>query len=126
MEDIETYPIAFTITVNPKWYCQKNISYKMQYKESLEYITRTFGESCDMLIYPECMLNGNIHYHGFIKVKDGAGYFKAIHTLKKNLGFIKVKLIDDVPGWVKYCEKSVATMKKLLDVKVLPYIHGGI
>lgn len=120
--DYEKFPIAFTQTVNNGFFLQQNPSYRCQYIDSLNYLVRTFKDSVEAIVFPELTLNGQIHFHGFIKVIDQVKFRKAQYLLKKNLGYNYFKLIDNVPKWLEYCSKDVANMSQLLNEE-LPYVH---
>lgn len=120
--DYANFPIAFTQTVNSNFYLQKHPTYKQQFKESLNYLTSTFGSSVEAIIFPELTNNGIIHFHGFIRIVNYVDYMKAIYKLKLGLGYNCFKYIDNVEKWRTYCEKSKNEMEVLLGTK-LPYIH---
>lgn len=101
----DKYPIAITQTVRDQFHLHKCPTPYMQFKDSwniLENLLR-LGQ-VNYVIWPDLTLNGQIHYHGFIKVNDNVAYQKMVYLLKKRLGYNLFKQIDDVPKWQAYCE----------------------
>lgn len=109
------YPIAFTQT------CYRtNNGILKQYNDFSAVLENVLDSSCDYVYWPELTLNNQIHFHGFLKIKDKALYHKAIRKLKTQLGYNLFKLIDDQRKWLKYCMKDLIVMSKLLPKKELP------
>lgn len=99
--------LAFTLVPDPKRY--KSTQPYDQYKSLLTCIfgrkklmLKTFSE---FLFYPELTLNGNVHLHGFYKVKNKLSYFKWFLPACKQWGNTLVKFrVDD--GWLAYVMKE--------------------
>jgi len=66
-------------------------------------------------LYPELDKLGRLHYHGIL-YKSSLDLKKDIEILKK-IGYIKIKDIDNIKGWTKYCKKEWKLTKKLLHRK---------
>lgn len=75
----------------------------------------TFG---DCTVVTELHESGDVHYHGFIKVDASlmAVQFrwKKMSLKVAGLGFYKIKVTDNYPGWCKYIQKSVPEVFDLL------------
>ena len=90
---------------------------KGQFKETYKIVCMILEESCDYEIYPEYRVsNGSIHYHGTIDIKDKIKWYRRTLVRLKNLGFYKIKEIEDLQGWNKYCEKELNISKAILEV----------
>jgi len=74
-------------------------------------------------LYPELTVNGVIHFHGSVLVKtqeDKLRYYKFLRYVRKNIGHIMVKPIDNYHKWFNYCRKDKEMMEKILG-DCLPY-----
>ena len=92
---------------------------KGQFKETYKTVCRILAQSTDFEIYPEYrLLSGEIHYHGTIDIKDNIKWLKATLRQLKGLGFCKLKKIDDLQGWLKYCEKEMSQSQELIGLKL--------
>lgn len=105
--DLSKYPVAFTQTIRDQYHLSKNPSPLTQHKDVWPRMEKLleFGK-VDYYIWPDLTLNGQIHYHGFIKVNDYTAYQKMLFLLKKTFGYNLFKAIDDVPKWQSYCENK--------------------
>lgn len=113
-DDKGDYCIAFTQTVMPLHFLQRNPTYYMQFKDSWNQIKDELEEVGNSYVVPEFTTNGQIHYHGMIEVKDRVKYFKMIRYWRKQLGHNLFKTITNRPSWEKYITKDIETVKKLL------------
>lgn len=68
----------------------------------------------NFVLYPELDLKGRLHYHGTICKTE---FFRDDLKVLEDIGFVKIKPIDHVTGWVKYCRKEWKLTKKILKIK---------
>lgn len=113
-DDKGDYCIAFTQTVMPLHFLQKNPSYYSQFKDSWETLRSELEGVGNSYVVPEFTLNGQIHYHGMIEVKDRVKYFKLIRYWRKQLGHNLFKTITNRPEWEKYISKDIDVVKQLI------------
>lgn len=112
--------LAFTLSVNPARY--KCVDPYDQYKALLTSIfgrkklmKKTFSE---FTFYPELNIQGNVHLHGFYKVKNKISYFRWFIPACKHWGFVMIKgRVDD--NWLAYIMKDSEENAQLFDD--LPY-----
>lgn len=125
--DYRNLPI-YAVTISPpKRECTKE-SYIFETDKS--YIKRYLNKiSSHYCLYPEYDLQGRLHYHGIITIKDWIKYHKQIHRLiQKNIGFIKLdKLLSfkDHLRYLIYAQKGFATARQIIDIKD-PIIYSKI
>lgn len=112
--------LAFTLSVNPCRY--KCVDPYDQYKTLLtclfgkkKLMLKTFSE---FMFYPELNLQGNVHLHGYYKVKNKISYFRWFLPACKHFGYVLVKgpITDD---WFAYIMKDSEDNAELF--KPLPY-----
>lgn len=66
-------------------------------------------------MYPEMHANGNLHYHGIVKIFDKVKWFKFVLPHFKRNGYICIKTnVDD--GWHDYCAKEAELTSKILGI----------
>lgn len=116
---IEDYTVAITVSPNPQG-LPKGI--KAQFSGTWKYLKKILEKCSDYYITVEFTLQGNIHYHGALKIKDKAEYQKAIRKIRTIVGNTFIRYIDDPERWFMYCVKDVEHYKKLLPVN-LPMIN---
>lgn len=118
--------VAFT------WSPKPNISYilpSLQCHSWLPLIRKMNGTKKDIkkyfeyLIYPECNKQGNIHFHGIIKIYDRVKWFRKILPLFKYNGFVFIKSGDISHQWHKYIAKDEPYMREILEDE-LPYANS--
>lgn len=85
-----------------------------QFKETAPYLTKLLGRSCDYCIVPEWRTgSGEIHYHGVIIIKDKVKWLRSTRGCLVNLGFLKLKSIDNMQKWMKYFLKEVVVAEEI-------------
>lgn len=71
--------------------------------------------SKDFKMFPELSDAGHLHWHGYVIVSDAHKWFMQVcPTLVKQLGFIKVKRVKSLQGWLTYCTKNLDTVQGVL------------
>lgn len=106
-----SYGVAFTQT------CPiTNLGPRGQYNRTVRLLVSVLKSMGPFEIYPEFTVNGNIHYHGRIDVRDKVNYNKGVHYLRRTLGFNLFKCIDNEDKWQRYISKDVSAMQILLAV----------
>lgn len=71
----------------------------------------------DYEIYPELTLNGNIHFHGIITIKDKYKWHKKVLPTFKYSGYVNIKTNPD-KGWIEYMSKDQDHMKRVLNMEL--------
>lgn len=75
-------------------------------------------------INPELNQSGNLHYHGYYKIKDKFKWFKKVLPKMKYNGFIKIDEVkSDLNKSLEYCRKDREFMLKILAARPLPLSH---
>lgn len=102
-----------------------------QYKETylIAEVNKIFKKTKGIKRY--CFINdysntGRFHLHGVIKVDDLSWILKLRRKLNK-FGITKVKLIDNLPKWNKYCIEQYTPQGKhnvIVSLKKLMIIHN--
>jgi len=75
-------------------------------------------------IYPECFVNGGLHYHGTLVISDKIKWYASVLPNLKYSGFVVIKQRPD-DGWLKYISKdwdvmsAVLQLDKPLDLMIL-------
>ena len=100
--------LAYTQTFKPSKLQQS--SFDVQHKYRSEDLVNILQDVVYFVALPESTVEGNVHYHGIIisikKRKKRIWRNKALPQLK-NLGYIKIKKVTDIMGWVsKYMLKD--------------------
>lgn len=108
---------AFTLSPSPEYIRARTPM--AQFQELLPYICR-MKQSCAGVITPELNLNGNIHFHGSILIKDKIKFYKHTLPMLKKVGFCLMRRIDDMSKWTEYIKKDIEVMKGILDLESLP------
>lgn len=116
------YTYAFTWTPDPKRY--KTTDPIEQWKTLLNcvlcksQIRKTF---CDFYFIPELTLEGNIHVHGFYKIKNNISYYRWFLPACKQWGWTRIKdRVDE--EWLLYVSKSTPQMLELCTDGEVPYM----
>lgn len=112
-EDKGDYAIAFTQTYTPKLFMHKNPTHNRQFRESWNDIEYELSKCGNAYVVPEFTLNGIIHYHGMLEVKDKYQYQKMIYRMKRDYGYNVFKNIDNRPKWEAYILKDIRETEKL-------------
>lgn len=108
-----TLPFAFTWSPNPKIF--RGIDPLFQFYDTAPFIDQLATCCSSYIVYPELNLNGNIHYHAKITLKDKVKWYKKVLPTFKYKGFVVVKPKCD-EGWLSYIEKDKKLMESLLDL----------
>ena len=109
----ESYAITLTFK-----YLKCN-SPKGQFRETIQYLTKTLNRSCKYELYPEWRhTTGHIHYHGTIWIVDMIKYFKQTLPTLKSMGFILIKKIDNKDKWDTYCKKEKHIAEGILGIEI--------
>lgn len=121
MSDKDSYALTITFSDVPH-----NMSAKAQFKNTYKVVLKILEESTEYSIYPEWRTtNNSIHYHGTIKIKDKIKWHKSTYRKLSRLGFIKIKKVDELKGWLKYCEKEKEVAESIIGI-VMPMKNGSI
>lgn len=111
---------AFTQTFNPKTGIPEHVLIK-QYEKGLQLIVKFLKDCSDVYtLYPEMHASGQIHFHGFVKIKDRFNYYKNLCRYQAEVGFITMVDIDDPIKWLEYCNKDVSLMQELIPDYPIP------
>lgn len=100
--------VAFTLTPNPKRY--HTVTPSLQYKQlidklfSSKQIPHTFSK---WYFVPELNKQGNVHIHGWFKIKDRIKYYKWFVPTCKRWGFTLTKYNKINNKWTDYVNKEV-------------------
>lgn len=107
--------LAYTLTPNPARYRSHD---PVEQYEALLYtlyrlprLRKCFEE---FYFTPEVNLQGNVHIHGYYKVKNKYEYNRWFLPASKQWGFIKVKNDVDTKWTDEYCRKDLVDMIDLL------------
>lgn len=68
----------------------------------------------NFVLYPELDIKGRLHYHGTVTKSE---FFREDLKVLQDIGYIKVKPVTNVQGWVKYCRKEWKLTKKILKIR---------
>lgn len=105
--------LAFTWVPNPKRFVGTHPKY--QFNDTVLFIEQ-MRNSCDYFkILPELTINGNIHFHGTIQIKDKVKWYRQMLPKLKYNGFVLLKDNPD-DNWDKYIMKDRLVMQNILDI----------
>lgn len=104
--------IAFTWSPDPKKFAGKRPMY--QFYDTIILIQRAFRHSADYTVWPELNLNGNIHYHGILFMRDKIKFYKFSLPLLKFHGFVLLKDKNINDAWYRYMSKDCVNMRGIL------------
>lgn len=115
--DEKEYPIAITWCPRP---IKGLVDPRKQFKVFLRVMKRLSG--AHGVMFPELTLQGNIHFHGSIRIADKVLWYGHDLPELRYKGFVKIKYIDNVPRWEAYQSKDQKEMRKILHtIKYVPY-----
>lgn len=78
----------------------------------------------DYILYPEVNLNGNVHWHGLISVRDKIKWWKSVLPRLKLYGFVVIKDLFKPEEWYKYITKDCTLMLKMGLFIELPFTRS--
>lgn len=117
LEPIKCYGITITF----KSPLERDFKPFSQYNYTRVYISKILGESCvDFRIMPEFTIQGRIHYHGILKIKNFAKWVRSTLPSLRAKGFIKIETFkkqENHDRWVTYMYKSKDDTKDILKIK---------
>lgn len=98
---------------------ERTHSVRAQYYYTRVMLSKYLGESCDdFVIYPEFTIQGRIHYHGLLTIKNYVKWVRDTLPRLRKLGFVKMETFKDNPdNWITYMKKSVLDTKAILNFK---------
>ncbi len=103
------YPLRnwFAVTISPPLYLGNQ---KYKYREDMKYIRKIMKHtSKHYLFVPEFDAMDRLHYHGTVRVDDKVKWYKSTKRKFNNIGFSKIKLINDFYShlrWNLYIHKD--------------------
>lgn len=65
-------------------------------------------------LYPELTIQGRLHLHGIIYLTDKIKWYKQVLPILMRSGYVKIKRIDNMDKWIKYCRKDIDNMSQIL------------
>lgn len=105
----DNIPLVVAFTWVPKPFGHSYLDQQAEHRPVLLRLLRVQkGYACT-----ELTLQGNVHYHGAMVIKNKVSYYKNLKRLKK-IGFVLVKCIDNVAIWNEYCFKEQLTVSQLI------------
>jgi len=106
--------LTVAFTWSPANYLQK-VNPQESYKLHTP-VLRRLTQCCQSLqIYPECFVNGGLHYHGTLVINDKIKWYASVLPHIKHNGFVVIKPKPD-NGWLKYISKDWDTMSAVLQL----------
>lgn len=110
---------AFTVTLKPKkWFVkpaeEQYDGTSMPLAEFLKSISHR------VTLVTELTKNFCVHYHGVIdfRILEDINLRKRFHDAfrtSKDFGYVNIKQIDDLDGWIEYINKSLADTSKAIN-----------
>lgn len=111
--------IAITISPpdrsNKYPYKLKNVNFHIFCEDKLEIVRLLNRTSIEYTLYPEFDMNGRLHYHGIVIVKNKTNWLRTTLPGLKRIGFVCVKTNPDAK-WTQYCTKEWEVTKKVLQI----------
>lgn len=103
---------GITITFNKP--LELTMSPRAQYNYTRVILSKLLNFSTfDFILMPEFTLQGRIHYHGILKIKNFAKWVKDTLPSLRRIGFIKLEN-KITPKWNQYIYKSLSDTKAIL------------
>lgn len=92
-----------------------------QFQDTIFEVQYLLARCCKFFeIFPELTVDGKIHYHILLELKDRIKWYKKVLPKFKRNGFVCVKYADE--KWKTYCLKCKEEMEELLECE-LPISH---
>lgn len=103
-----------TITKDPTFtYCDHITTYFLSWIRCMH----------EFEVNPEFNQNGNLHYHGYFRLKDKVKWYKVVLPKMKYNGLIKINKVEqDLSKALEYCRKDRELMLKCISHKI-PFTH---
>jgi len=93
------------------------MTHSAQYYYTRRVISKYIGMSAkEFRFMPEFMLNGRIHYHGWIDINDEAKWQMSLKLLRDKCGRVKLEY-NLTEKWYNYMNKSLVATRKILKFK---------
>lgn len=112
---------CYGITITFKSPLERDYKPFSQYNYSRVIVSRILGESCvDFRVMPEFTIQGRIHYHGILKIRNFAKWVRSTLPSLRTKGFVKIETFKEQLNhdrWVEYMYKSTDTTKEILGCK---------
>lgn len=116
------YPLqqGWTQTLHPKYY---NMIMAWQHHESEHLISKyLISKGIPYLFVPELTQDGNVHYHGYIKLPHDDMKCRIIkNRLRSICGYFKQSVINDKETWWKYVFKEYTKTRTACPSLTLSY-----
>lgn len=108
---------TYLITVSPKG-VTKNVNYAY-----VDHVNSYFSlfKYCmeDFKLWPELNSNGNLHWHGYIVIKDKVRWFKKVLPHMKYNCMVRIeKLHGELSKAIEYSKKDEKLMSKVISKKL--------
>jgi len=92
-----------------------NKRHKRQFSAVTPDLLRCLRTCSRFVIVPEFTERQNIHYHGFLGIKDNVKYAKKTHWDLKSMGYYEITKISDYKMWILYMIKDILQNMDILD-----------
>lgn len=116
IDEMVMEPISVTWSPSPM---AGVISPEKQFTKHIAVFQKLKRLCVNLVISPELNLNGNIHYHMLVVLKNWkakAEFYKWRLPEMKSYGFVQVKACDNMLGWLKYMSKDTDLMSAVLEI----------
>lgn len=116
---VTTVQYAFTVTLRPKLYAEPAQAQFDKTYFTLYTLLKSLSAD-DLTIVAEQTKNFNVHYHGIINfIYDPRVFAPKLFTdafrNHKLFGFVNIKQIDDLSGWMEYIKKDLPLTKQCIN-----------
>lgn len=121
IKDTTYSSIIYLFTWSPK--DQNTLNPKFKYIDDIANYFRQWHQCMkEFEVNPEFNQNGNLHYHGYFRIKDQIKWFKRILPKMKYNGYIKInKVHTSFDEAIKYTRKDREVMTEVLYPLKVPY-----
>lgn len=117
LEPIKCYGITITFR-KPLELTNKPFS---QFNYTRIIVSKILGMSCiDFRCMPEFTVQGRIHYHGILKIRNFSKWVKSTLPSLRKLGYVKIETFKESINkqrWEEYMYKSLEETSKILNMK---------
>lgn len=115
-------PKVLAITVKPKPTLYWDTDLLIEFDSQLKILRKFLRCSDKFEIYPELFASGHWHYHIILMLQTSTQYcyfYKTLlPTLRRHLGFCKVKEVSYLIGWKEYCAKNIILVQDILSISL--------
>lgn len=112
---------SLALTISPPDRVTKYDTLRNIYFSDMILIDTVLHRSCSQyIVYPELDIEGRLHYHAKITIKDKIKFYRDTKPKLGKIGYIKIKKLNthyDKLRWLIYISKEWGVTKEVLEIQ---------